>query len=324
MSKKATSRSEGLAPKTSLRDALSSGRVLLMDGAMGTQLLSRHPLPESERLEWWNVTRPDVVLDVHRAYADAGAEVHLTNTFQIVTAAIWMSCAEKDKIAPWLPKVDGRWPLTALQWPATALARCAAGPRGYVLADIGSFYPETSNDEFADLTMLRSAAGTLGPVDGVLLETCSSPRVRQAVRVVHEKAPQLPILLSLTYRKTDTGEIETITGHTPEWFAERAKSWGVDALGVNCGREIGMSEVIDVVRRYRTATDLPLFARPNAGTPVQKRGRWVYTHTPEAMAARVEELLEVGACMVGGCCGTTPEHIAAFKAVVDAWNSSRD
>src|SRR5262249_1344370 len=132
-----------------------------------------------------------------------------------------------------------------------------------------------------------------------------------------------PLLLSLTYFRNDAGKLTTYSGHAPEWFAERATSYGVSALGVNCGRDIDMDDIIEIIRRYRKVTDLPLFARPNAGTPQQVDGRWVYPHTPEKMAARLPELLEAGVCMVGGCCGTTPKHIAAFRPVVDAWNRQR-
>jgi 5-methyltetrahydrofolate--homocysteine methyltransferase len=82
-----------------------------------------------------------------------------------------------------------------------------------------------------------------------------------------------------------------------------------------------MDEMIEIIRRYRQVTDLPLFARPNAGTPTRAGDRWVYPHTPEQMAARLPELLEAGVNMVGGCCGTTPEHIAAFKPIIDEWNA---
>ena len=105
----------------------------------------------------------------------------------------------------------------------------------------------------------------------------------------------------------------TLSSHKPEWFAQRAKKWGVAALGVNCGRDIDMSDIIEIIRRYRQETDLPLFARPNAGTPTKQDGRWVWPHSAESMAARLPELMEAGACMIGGCCGTTPEYIAAFR-----------
>ena len=129
-----------------------------------------------------------------------------------------------------------------------------------------------------------------------------------------------PVLLSLTYLRNARRQLTTISGHSPEWFATRAKKWGVAALGVNCGRDIDMDDMIEIIRRYRAVTDLPLFARPNAGTPTKQGDRWIYPHTPEMMAARLPELLEAGVSMVGGCCGTTPEHIAAFRTVIEAWN----
>jgi methionine synthase I (cobalamin-dependent) len=113
----------------------------------------------------------------------------------------------------------------------------------------------------------------------------------------------------------------TASGHAPEWFASRAAAWGVAALGANCGRDVDLRDIIEIIRRYRSETDLPLFARPNAGTPRQVKGEWVYPLTPQEMAEQIPELLEAGVAMVGGCCGTTPEHIAALRPVVAAWNA---
>jgi methionine synthase I (cobalamin-dependent) len=101
------------------------------------------------------------------------------------------------------------------------------------------------------------------------------------------------------------------------------KQFGVAGIGVNCGRDIGMDEVIEITRRHRQVTDLPLFARPNAGTPTRVGERWAYPHTPEKMASRLPELLEAGVTMVGGCCGTTPQHIAAFRPFIDEFNARR-
>ena len=131
---------------------------------------------------------------------------------------------------------------------------------------------------------------------------------------------ETPLLLSLSFRRTPLGRLVTFSGHAPETFARHAERHGVAALGVNCGRDIDMDDIIEVVRRYRAVTDLPLFARPNAGTPTKQGDRWIYPHTAEAMAARLPELLEAGVNMIGGCCGTTPEHIAAFRTMIDAWN----
>jgi len=173
--------------------------------------------------------------------------------------------------------------------------------------------------------LVRDVARCLGNVDAVLLETYFSPRVYWAKQNLAAYRQGLPILASLAYQLDLAGNVMTLGSDSlaPEWFAERAKDYGVAALGVNCGRDIGMDDVIEIVRRYRTVTDLPLFARPNAGTPIRQDDRWIYPQTPAMMAARLPELLDAGVSMVGGCCGTTPEHIAAFRTVIDEWNARR-
>jgi 5-methyltetrahydrofolate--homocysteine methyltransferase len=204
--------------------------------------------------------------------------------------------------------------LVAICRSAVELAREAAGPGRFVIADIGPIVDATGR-EFPDRAGLRRVVRCFDGVDAVLLETTSSPRLRYAIQWVHGG---LPLLLSLTYQAKGRMGLCTQSGHAPEWFAERAENWGVAALGVNCGRDIAMAEITEIVRRYRGATDLPLFARPNAGTPTRQDGRWVYPRSPEAMAGRLPEVLAAGAVLVGGCCGTTPEHIAAFRRVMGA------
>jgi methionine synthase I (cobalamin-dependent) len=299
------------------REALRSGRVLLMDGAMGTEL-QRAGIRKGECYEHWNLTHPEQVRQIHQGYADAGATVFLTNTFQVVTASI-----APGRLFRSPARYEETLGLIALQWSAYALARSVCGSQGLVLADVGSYDQQSTGWEFSDLSLLKRAVAWVGHADGLLLETCSTPRVRLAVKAAIRFGTGIPVLLSLTFRRHRSGMIETRSGQSPEWFAQRARAWGVSALGVNCGRDIGMDEIIEIIRRYREATDLPLFARPNAGTPTRDGQRWVYPHTPAQMAARVPELLDAGVCMVGGCCGTTPEHIAAFRPVVEAWNARR-
>ena len=292
-------------------DALHSGRVLLMDGAMGTEL-RRAGLPEDGCGEIWNLTHPEAVRAVHQAYADAGADVLLTNTFQANRPAL-TRCGAQGSIDSYLDAAQ------------TIIAHLTSDTR-FAVASIGPIVELSTQTEFPDLSQVSdivrgtqyhfrepASVGTL--VSGILLETCSSPRVRFAVKRALPRG--LPVLLSLTYRHDAKGTIVTLSGHPPEWFARRAKEWGVAALGVNCGRDIDMSDIIEIIRRYRQETDLPLFARPNAGTPAKQAGRWVWPHSAEKMAARVPELIEAGACMIGGCCGTTPEYIAAFRRVID-------
>jgi len=169
--------------------------------------------------------------------------------------------------------------------------------------------------ELSDPRMVEQVLRELKTVDAVLLETYSDPLALFTARhcQVVSWLEGVPILLSLTYQRTPAGELCTHSRHSPEWFALQARHYGIAALGVNCGRDIGLDEIIAILRRYRQVTDLPLFARPNAGTPSQVDGRLVSPLTPEQLAARLPELREAGVSMVGGCCGTTPEHIAALR-----------
>lgn len=281
--------------------ALHSGRVLLMDGAMGTEL-QRMGMRPDECGESWNVKRPGSVRAVHDSYVAAGAEVLLANTFQANPSRLARFGLE-DR----LEEINGN---------AVRLARKAAGGGRFVLGDIG---PITALGNFKDLARVITS---LDGVDGILFETWSHPCVLSAMEYAFHRVVEVetPLLLSLSYQRTPSSQFATISGHAPETFARHAEHHGIAALGVNCGRDIDMDDIIEIIRRYGAETDLPLFARPNAGTPTKQGDRWIYPHTPEAIAARLPELLEAGVSMIGGCCGTTPEHIAAFRKVIDAWN----
>ena len=287
--------------------ALHAGRVLLMDGAMGTQL-QRAGLRPDECGVLWNLTHPDRVRAIHDHYVAAGAEVLLTNTFQSNPLQ--------------LTRVGKSDRLEEINRHALWLARKAAGRSRFVLVDIGPILDAAGKTEFADYGALARVLTSFDGADGFLFETCSSPRALRAVQYAFHRVTEVetPLLLSLSYRRTPSGELVTHSGHAPETYARHAESHGIAALGVNCGRDIGMEEIIEIIQRYRRETDLPLFARPNAGTPTKQGEQWVYPQTPAMMAARLPELLEAGVSMVGGCCGTTPQHIAAFRPVIEAWN----
>ena len=290
---------------------LHSGRVLLMDGAMGTEL-QRKGMGPDECGESWNVMRAKSVRAVHDSYVAAGAEVLLTNTFQVHPAYLGRFGLEDH-----LEEINGN---------AVRLARKAAGRSRFVLGDIGPILALEKRAAFADFKDLARVLAALDGVDGILFETWSHPLVLPAMEYAFHRVVEveIPLLLSLSYRRSPSGRLVTISGHGPETFARHAEQHGVAALGVNCGRDIDIDDIIEIIRRYRAETDLPRFARPNAGTPTKQGDQWIYPHTPEAMAARLPELLEAGVSMIGGCCGTTPEHIAAFRPIVDAWNSAQN
>lgn len=271
-----------------------------MDGAMGSVLLRATARP-GECLEALNLTHPERVRAIHQAYKDAGARVFLTNTFQANPANLL-----RHGMADRLPAIVAA---------GAALAREVAGAEDFVLLDVG---PTT------ELTFLEGCAAGLDDCDGVLLETWSDAGALTLAGHCKSlpKTKSLPVLLSMAYRRDENG-LTALSGHAPEYFAQRAREYGVAGLGVNCGREIGIADIIEIIRRYRTATDLPLFTRPNAGTPRQVNDRLEYPLTSQRFAEMMPELLNSDLAMIGGCCGTTPEHIAAIRNLVAAWNKSK-
>jgi methionine synthase I (cobalamin-dependent) len=289
--------------------ALHSGRVLLMDGAMGTEL-QRAGLRPDENGAAWNLLHPEKVRAVHRAYRKAGAEVFLTNTLLANAANLTDAFRAAGRVPFYHHEV----------WTKDYALIAPAGAPVFRLAVHGPIAGRMAAREFDQWGYFYTSSVLYEGADAVLLETCSSPRVAYAIRYVR-KSCKKPILLSLAFMRNTAGDLVTFSGHAPEWFAKRAGAYGLAALGVNCGRDIGMDDVIEIVRRFRDHTNLPLFARPNAGTPERVGEQWVYPYAPKQMADRLPELLEAGVRMVGGCCGTTPEHIAAFRPVVDAWNA---
>jgi methionine synthase I (cobalamin-dependent) len=299
---------------TSLLETIRSGRVLLMDGAMGTEL-QRAGIGENECYEAWNLTHPDKVRAIHQAYVDAGAEVLLTNTFQANPIRLAKHGLEQQ--------------LEAFHQAAISLAGSVIARDETVLIDVGPIPTELRGDWNRIRDWLKRVVPSSRYAAGILLETYSGWMVQTAVRYLrdlrgefkHSRA--MPVMLALAFDRPSDDFYYTLDGQELEALAQWANQSGISALGVNCGRDIGMDEISEIIRRYRQETDLPLFARPNAGPPTRVGDRWVYPLTPEKMAERLPELLGVGVSMVGGCCGTTPEHIAAMRPIVDAWNTKR-
>lgn len=277
---------------------LRRGPPLLMDGAMGTELI-RNGADSGSNLAKLNLSRPELVLAVHKAYIAAGAQVIVTNTFQANPQTI-----------------PNRSELRSIGRSAAGLARRAGAV--YVLADIGPIITGRYA-EFENLNDLRETVEPISPVDGILLETCSSENVLKVIEQLRREIGESPLLLSLAFCHRPDG-LRTYDGHDPEWFAARASDVGVDALGINCGLEISLANCIEIVRRFRIVTDLPLFARPNAGTPKLVSEGMIYPRSSGDFAAATRGLIAAGAIMIGGCCGTTPAYIAAMRDEIRSAN----
>lgn len=255
-----------------------------MDGAMGTELqrLTGNPAVSAAQC---NLSEPGLVRAVHRAYVDAGAEVLLTNTFQAMADhAIWEA--------------------------ALRIAREAAGDQAFVLADVG---PVSGLTEEIASRIVTEAMGA----DGLLLETWSDAGELEVF--ARMAARHLPLLVSFTFLPSDN-RLTTITGLTPEECARAAHACGAVALGANCGKDISIADMAKLAQRFRSACDLPIMVKANAGTPTLTESGWVYPEAPETMAAGLSAVLEAGAVMIGGCCGTTPAHIRAIGEVIRVRN----
>jgi 5-methyltetrahydrofolate--homocysteine methyltransferase len=283
-----------------LIEALHSDRVLLMDGAMGTEL-QRLGMQDDECSALWNLTHSEAVGAVHGAYLDAGAEILVANTFLA---------------NPVMLKRFGHLDQMDLIWKAAlATARVFSGPAPIVLADIGPFPIGTTREEWQHC---RELIALYQSADGILLETWSASQPASCIFLRRFRDAEFPRLISFSFARSDgKHEIRAAAVNC----ATYANIWGAAALGANCGAEMDLDDLAQIVTAYRQESDLPLFIRPNAGTPTRTPNGWEYPRSPEYMADKLWPLLEAGVTMVGGCCGTTPAHIAAFRRVVDEWNA---
>ena len=273
--------------------ALSPGRVLLMDGAMGTLLQRPGGLPDAP-LEALNLADPVRIREIHRSYLDAGAEVLLTHTFQAHPGAL-----ERHGLAG---KFDAIWQA------AIANARDARPGRHLVLAAVGPIAPLTPD-------VARSLWQACRDADGLLLETWTSLDDLDLIARARTDG-DVPLLVSFAFLRDAAGVCRPFGGATVEECGQAAQRSGAAVVGVNCGRDIDIACLGTIARRLRDACSLPILVRPNAGPPTRTPDGWLYPFTPEAMAAGLPTLLRENIAMLGGCCGTTPAHVQAFHAAL--------
>ena len=293
---------------TTLAELIADGRVHVFDGAMGTMLYSRGVFV-NVCYDEVALRQPELVRDIHAAYVDAGAEILESNTFG----------ANPFKLAHY-GLADETERLNAQ---AARLARDAAGARAAVVGAMGPLglriepFGETGRDE-ARAAFARQVRGLLdGGVDGFVLETFSDvDELRCAVEAVRD-ACALPIVAQMTVG-TDG---RTHYGTDPEAFGPALEAMGVDVIGVNCS--VGPHGVLEAIEKLRRVVTRPLAGQPNAGLPREVGDRKMYMASPEYMASFARRMVEAGARFVGGCCGTTPEHIHAIVGFVQSVSPRR-
>ncbi|MFC1707214.1 bifunctional homocysteine S-methyltransferase/methylenetetrahydrofolate reductase [Planctomycetota bacterium] len=287
--------------KRTLRDLIDDGRVHVFDGAMGTELYKKGVFI-NVCYDELNLQRPDLIKEVHKAYIDAGAELIESNTFG----------ANPVKLAG--HGLAGE--TEAINEKAAAIAREVAGDEVSVVGAMGPLgiriepFGQTAREEAFEL-FLRQARGLLsGGVDGFVLETFSVlEEIHQALLAVRSIC-DLPVIAQMTVSESG----KTAYGTEVEVFATRLAEWEADVVGINCS--VGPSFALSVLERMVKVIGRPISVLPNAGLPKEVGGRKIYLASPEYMAEYGRRMIEAGAKFVGGCCGTTPEHIKALHTFV--------
>ena len=277
-------------------EELLGKRLVFVDGGMGT-MLQAAGLTGGEAPERWNLTHPETVAEVHRAYLAAGCDIVTANTFGATGARFG---AELQKVI----QAGVELARQGVEEAGHGFAAFDMGPTGKLLAPYG----ELPFQEAVSLYRQAAAWGAEAGADLIIIETMGDPYEMKAAVLGAREACDLPILA--TMMADVNGRL--LTGGTVETMAVLLDGLGVTALGLNCG--LGGPEMLPLLRRIRRVTERPLLCSPNAGLPRMEGGRTVFPAGPEAFAQAQRELAQAGAWLLGGCCGTTPEHIRAMVA----------
>jgi 5-methyltetrahydrofolate--homocysteine methyltransferase len=288
-----------------LLDRLRGGRTVVADGAWGTQLMERG-LAVGQCPESFNLDRPEALAEIAERYLDAGAEILTTNTFG----------GSPLKLRDY--GLDGE--TERINRSAVEALRAVAGERAYVSGSVGPTgkllepYGDTSRDAVYSAFARQIDSLANAGADLICVETMIDlGEARAAIQAAKNVAPELPVVAAMTFDPTPRGFFTVMGVDIPTAVAGLLGE-GADVVGSNCGH--GSETMVEVARGFTQSTDRPVIIQSNAGLPENRGGQVVYPETPEIMARRVEQLVELGVAIVGGCCGTTPDHIRAFSRCV--------
>jgi 5-methyltetrahydrofolate--homocysteine methyltransferase len=301
--------------KERLQDVIRR-RPLLGDGAMGTQLMLAG-LEQGGCGEAWNLAHPEKVLAIQRRYAEAGSECILTNTFG-GSRIMLNRHGHADKAV-------------AINRAGVGIAREAFGDgAGYVIGDIGPFgglmepYGDFTEAQVREAFEEQARALVDAGVDAILIETQTSLEELTLGIQAAKQAGAACVIGSMAYDVTlDGSTFRTMMGIDPERAAKCMQQHGADIVALNCGTGMDMERARQAVLRYKRATDLPVMAQPNAGQPKLVEMKVIYDETPQQMVRGVVPLLEAGVNILGACCGSSPDHIRAFRGAMDEFLRTR-
>jgi 5-methyltetrahydrofolate--homocysteine methyltransferase len=294
--------------KPSLIEALRE-RVLLGDGAMGTEI-QRAGLESGGCGEAWNLDHPERVLAIQQRYVEAGSDILLSHSFG--ACRIMLNRHGEGERTPDINRA------------AVRIARDALAGRGYVLGDIGPFgglmqpYGDVAPAEVERAFAEQARALVEAGADGIIVETQTALEELEIAIAAAKDAGAAVVIGSIAFdRMLEEHDVRTMMGVPPERAAEFMAEHGCDVAALNCGTGVDMAMAARIVTRYRASCGLPVMAQPNAGQPVLEDMKVVYKETAEEMAAGLPGLLAAGPRIVGGCCGSTPDHIRRFRQILD-------
>ena len=279
---------------------LLKDRVVVLDGAMGSQLIAAGLQPRTPS-ENWNVTNPEIVKRIQASYFEAGSDAILTNTFGGTRIK--------------LDAVNHGNQIEDYNMKAVEIARSICpdgkfiagdiGPTGHFLPPVGTATIDTFNENFLEQASILAENG----VDFFFIETMIDLKEAEAAVKAAKKVSNIPIFASVTYKRTKRGFF-TEMGNSIEECAQVLEKAGTDVIGTNC--TIGSDDMIELVKQLRMATQLPISAKPNAGVPELIGGETIYPTTSKEFAEDIYQITKENANVVGGCCGTDPNYIQAI------------
>ncbi len=289
-------------------EVLKTGKALVSDGAWGTFLYQKG-MKAGECPDAWALDRFDDVVDIAQSYIDAGADMVESDSFGASSFKL-----EHFGLADKAGEINEA---------AARASRKAAGDK-FVIASIGPtgkmlVMGDVTEDELYEAFKEQAVALEKGGADAVCVETMSDAQEAALAIKAAKENTGLEVIATFSFERTKNGDYRTMMGLSPEAAAEAALDAGADIIGTNCGN--GIERMIEIVKEMKEAyPDAYILVHANAGLPENIDGKDVFPETPEMMAGQVNGLLAAGANIVGGCCGTTPAHIAAIKAQVEEFN----
>jgi homocysteine S-methyltransferase len=300
---------------TSRLEQLFGRRTVLCDGAMGTALYARGVFI-NRCFDELNLSQPELVRGVHEEYLQSGAEIIETNTFganriRLQRYGLQDKVAEINRAGVGIARQAVRQ--LADKQAGTAWVAGSVGPLGVHLEPLGKTGLDEAREAFAEQIRALTSGGPGVAVDLLIIETMPAlNEAEQAVLAARVAAPDTPVVVMVTVDE----EANCLDGASPETAAARIESWGVDGIGCNCS--VGPATVLTAIEQMAAVTSLPLMAMPNAGMPRSVEGRNIYLCSPEYMASFARKFAKAGVQFIGGCCGTTPQHIRAMKSALRA------